>query len=93
MTATSSASLDAAAIRTWLQQTFAKILDVDPADLDVHAQLSDYGLDSRQIVEITADLEALLGRSLPSTIAWDNPTIDTLARACATQGTASPRTL
>jgi phthiocerol/phenolphthiocerol synthesis type-I polyketide synthase D len=93
MTATASGSLDAPAIREWLLHKFANILDVPPADLDVHASLSDYGLDSRQLVELTVDLEALLGRRLPSTFAWDNPTIDALARACAAQQPDPPRTL
>ncbi|MFJ1759213.1 beta-ketoacyl synthase N-terminal-like domain-containing protein [Amycolatopsis sp. NPDC088138] len=69
------------ALRRWLLDTVAEHTGVDAARLDPDRPLGDYGLSSRQAVGIAADLEDLLGTRLPSTLLWESPTIDHLARS------------
>ncbi|MEU7784570.1 beta-ketoacyl synthase N-terminal-like domain-containing protein [Amycolatopsis sp. NPDC049159] len=52
--------------------------------------LGDYGLSSRQAVGIAADLEELLGTRLPSTLLWESPTIDHLARSLTSGAEPEP---
>ncbi|WP_328455953.1 type I polyketide synthase [Amycolatopsis sp. NBC_00438] len=68
-------------LRRWLLDTVAEHTGVDAARLEPDRPLGDYGLSSRQAVGIAADLEDLLGTRLPSTLLWESPTIDHLARS------------
>jgi len=52
-----------------------------PADsVLIDKPLTQYGLDSIAALTIAGDLEDMLGIELPSTLLWDCPTIDHLAR-------------
>jgi phthiocerol/phenolphthiocerol synthesis type-I polyketide synthase D len=73
------ADIDVETLTSWLLDNISKVLGVEPDEIDVHAQLTDYGMDSRQFIDVTVDLEELLGRSLPTTLLWDNPSIAALA--------------
>ncbi|WP_410621015.1 beta-ketoacyl synthase N-terminal-like domain-containing protein [Amycolatopsis sp. cmx-8-4] len=73
--------LSPGALRRWLLDTVAEHTGVDAARLEPDRPLGDYGLSSRQAVGIAADLEDLLGTRLPSTLLWESPTIDHLARS------------
>ena len=53
--------------------------------LDADAAFADLGLDSLMLVELRSRLQRSLDVSLPSTIAFDEPTIQRLARRLATQ--------
>lgn len=75
--------IDADTITSWLLDNISKVLGVDPDEIDIHAELTEYGMDSRQFLEVTADLEELLGRELPTTLLWDNPSIAALATTLA----------
>ena len=57
----------------------AQVLDCDPAQLDPQRGLFEMGMDSLMALKIQKRLEAILGRSLPSTLAFDHPTLDALA--------------
>jgi len=70
-------------IQSWLVTQIAERLRVNPHDIDMHAPLAYYGMDSVQAVGLSADLETLLGREVPPTLAYDYPTIDALARYLA----------
>lgn len=70
--------IDADTLTAWLADKISEILGVDASDVDVDDQLADYGMDSRQFVDLRFDLEELLGRELPSTLMWENPSIATL---------------
>lgn len=61
-------------------ETIAATLQVSPDEIDVHRGFADYGLDSMQLVSLSGDLERLLDRRIPETVAWDYPTIHLLAR-------------
>ncbi len=54
-------------------------LGMDPArPLDPRAPLGDMGLDSLLAVELRNMLGTAIGRSLPATLLFDYPTVDTL---------------
>jgi acyl carrier protein len=66
-------------IRDWLSVRVAQIAETSPEDVDPDRPLADFGLDSVQIAEISADLEDAIGRPVPETAPWEYPTIATLA--------------
>jgi|HubBroStandDraft_5_1064220.scaffolds.fasta_scaffold886109_2 phthiocerol/phenolphthiocerol synthesis type-I polyketide synthase D len=70
--------IDVETLTPWLLENVSRLLGVDPSEIDVHDQLQEYGMDSRQFIELTFDLEDLLGRKLPATLVWDNPSIAAL---------------
>ncbi len=71
------------AIQSWLVTQIAERLRINQRDIDIRAPLAYYGMDSVQAVSLSADLETLLGREVPPTLAYDYPTIDALARYLA----------
>ena len=70
-------------IETWLVTQFAAKVGRAPHDIDTRQPFTYYGLDSLQAVSLAGELETWLGRSLPATLAWDYPTIASLARHLA----------
>lgn len=66
-------------VHDWLVERLAKALNIAPDNLDAETPFSHYALDSLGAVTLVADLEEELGRDLPPTLLWDNPTI----RKCA----------
>ncbi len=70
-----------AALTTRLRAEAAAVLGADdPEDLDVQAGLMEQGMDSLMTVELSSRLSRLFGVSLPSTFAFDHPTLVALAR-------------
>lgn len=65
-------------LTSWLVENISKLLGVDSSEIDIDERLADYGMDSRQFVDLTFDLEEFLGRELPATLLWDNPSIATI---------------
>lgn len=74
------------AIVDWLRAHIAEKLKRDPLEIDTHEPLARYGIDSLAAAELTEALEQWLGRELPSTISYDNPTIASLARTLSESG-------
>ena len=74
------------AIRTLLRQLVVDVCHLTPDELDDERPLAEYGLQSRDAVGISGQLETALNRSLPATLLWENPTIDQLVRALTTEG-------
>ena len=72
--------MTADAIRNWMVDKLAHALVLDRSKIDVHVPLPNYGIDSISALSIAGDLEDLLDRPIPSTMLWDFPTIDELAR-------------
>ncbi|WP_116047453.1 type I polyketide synthase [Amycolatopsis palatopharyngis] len=75
-------------LRHWLVEQVAEACDLEPTEVDVQRPLDEYGLSSRDAVELSGALEDLLDRTLPTTLLWDHPTIDRLAVALT--GTGRP---
>jgi amino acid adenylation domain-containing protein/thioester reductase-like protein len=73
----------AEAIQSWLVTRIAAILEIEPASIDPRHPFTYYGLGSVQAVGLTGDLEVFLNRKLAPTLAWDYPTIESLANYLA----------
>ncbi|HEX7843179.1 MAG TPA: SDR family NAD(P)-dependent oxidoreductase [Kofleriaceae bacterium] len=69
-----------AAIRSWLVARMAERAGISPGDIDLHSPLAHLGLSSVAAVELSGELEALLGRRLPPTLVYEHPTIELLAQ-------------
>jgi phthiocerol/phenolphthiocerol synthesis type-I polyketide synthase C len=73
----------AKAIQAWLISRLSHVLQVEPGDIDIHEPFTNYGLTSVDAVGLSGDLEEWLGRRLSPTLAYEYPTIQTLARHLA----------
>ncbi|HEY5741236.1 MAG TPA: acyl carrier protein [Terrimicrobiaceae bacterium] len=78
------------AIRDFIVSRLAEEMKVDPAEVDICAEFSSFGLDSIIIFNITGDLAAWLQRDLESTLLWEFPTIESLARFLGADAAPSP---
>jgi acyl carrier protein len=70
--------IDVETLTSWLIENVSRLLGVDASEIDVDDQFQKYGMDSRQFIDLTFDLEELLERNLPATLFWDNPSIAAL---------------
>ena len=66
-------------LRDWLRGWVQRATGLDPAAITDDRSLEEYGLSSRDAVSLSADLEDLLGRPLDATVAYQHPTIASLA--------------
>jgi len=74
------------AIEAWLVDRLAKHLKSAPEHISVHEAFAGFGLDSKDAVGLSGELEDHLGRRLPQTLFYDYPTIRTLALYLAEAG-------
>ncbi|MFG2194193.1 SDR family NAD(P)-dependent oxidoreductase [Streptomyces sp. NPDC048639] len=72
-----------AGIRALLLRLVAERCAVAPEDIDPDRPLADYGLSSRDAVGLSGELEDALGRTLPATLLWENPSVAALVRRLA----------
>ncbi len=70
-------------LKSWLIGWLAEELAMDQRAIDPGQTFLSYGVDSVQAMSMVGDLETRFGRRLPPTLAWDYPTIDTLAEHLA----------
>lgn len=70
-------------IREFLVRAVAESLDIPPERVSTTSPLIHFGLDSVAAVNISGELENVLGRKLPPTILFDYPTIEAIAAALA----------
>ena len=68
-----------AEIENFLTGRLSEQLGIPVHDLDLQETFSSYGLDSAGITTLIADLGRALGRKLSPTLAWQYPSIKTLA--------------
>ncbi|CAN5410856.1 hypothetical protein BH10CHL1_BH10CHL1_06700 [soil metagenome] len=80
MTMNASKQLTAELVQAWLISHLATVLDISPAEIDIHAPFDRYGLDSLAAITLTGELEEWLDQELPVTLAWDYPNIELLAQ-------------
>ncbi|HVV73166.1 MAG TPA: type I polyketide synthase, partial [Verrucomicrobiae bacterium] len=66
------------ALRAWLVQELARVLEVAPESITTSEPFSRFGLDSAKAVGILGQMGALIGRKIPATAVWAHPTIDSL---------------
>ncbi len=81
------AAPDAASIRAWLRAKVAERARVAPATIDPGAPFVSFGLGSADMLEVVGELELWLGRSVSTTLLWEEPTIRAVA---ARLGAADP---
>ncbi|MBN0043607.1 SDR family NAD(P)-dependent oxidoreductase [Streptomyces actuosus] len=87
-----TAAPDAAELRRVLRELVAHACDVSMEELDDTRPLPEYGLTSRDAVDLSGRLEQILDVSLPATLLWENPTIELLTRRLAGQGQSTRAT-
>ncbi|OKH15930.1 type I polyketide synthase [[Limnothrix rosea] IAM M-220] len=78
-------------LEAWLVGNIAQRLGIETHKIDVLEPFASYGLDSVQAVQVTADLEDRLKRKLEPTLAYDYPSIRSLAAFLITGETATQR--
>lgn len=66
-------------IKSWLISQLAERLELNTNEIDIERDFIDYGLNSIEVVNLSGELENLLGRRLPPTLLLDYPTIEALA--------------
>ncbi|MGK7949277.1 MAG: alpha/beta fold hydrolase [Xenococcaceae cyanobacterium] len=66
-------------IQNWLIANLAGNLGLSPEEIDINEPFANYGLDSLQAVRLSAELEDWLKIKLNPTLAYDYPTIASLA--------------
>ena len=66
-------------LREWLRGWVCRATGLDVSKVTDDRSLEEYGLSSRDAVTLSADLEDLLGRPLDATVAYQHPTIESLA--------------
>jgi acyl carrier protein len=67
-------------IQEWMVDRIAKLLEIDPEEVDVTVPFDRYGLDSAAAIGLTADLEDWLQQELDPTLLYDYPTIQELSK-------------
>lgn len=72
-----------ATIEGWLVSQLAERLGLEALEIDVEEDFANYGLNSIEAINLSGDLETILGRRLPPTLLWDYPNICTLAKYLA----------
>jgi acyl transferase domain-containing protein/acyl-CoA synthetase (AMP-forming)/AMP-acid ligase II/acyl carrier protein len=70
-------------IRDYIAHRIALRLSIEPAQVDIRQPFSSLGLHSMAAVELAADLERMVGRTLSPTLAYEYPCIDALAHHLA----------
>ncbi|MGH3724745.1 MAG: polyketide synthase Pks13 [Mycobacterium sp.] len=66
-------------MREWLRKWIATATGVSPDRIDESAPMVEMGLSSRDAVAMAADIEDLTGVTLTATVAFQHPTIESLA--------------
>lgn len=67
-------------IEEWLISYLAELLEMDKDEVDTATTFERYGLDSASAVGLVGDLEEWLGCNLDSTLLYDYPTIESVAK-------------
>ena len=71
-------------IEGWLIDKVAESLQIDPHEIDIEQEFSEYGLDSVEAINISGELENYLECRLSPTLLWDYQNIVSLAEYLAT---------
>jgi acyl transferase domain-containing protein/acyl-CoA synthetase (AMP-forming)/AMP-acid ligase II/SAM-dependent methyltransferase len=83
-------SPSAEGLRSWMLDRLSQKLGIERAGIDVHAPFASFGLNSKDAVGLSGELEELLGVPLKPTLLYEYPTIDLLAAHLAGESRSSP---
>jgi acyl carrier protein len=72
-------------IQGWIIDFVAKVLEIEPAQVDTKAAFDQYGLDSATAISLICYLEDQLGHELNPTLLYDLPSIEALAQRLAAE--------
>ncbi len=72
------------AIKSWLIDKIARLLEIDTQEIDSTKDFADYGLDSVAAINLSGELENYLGCRLSPTLLWDYSNIKDLSIYLAT---------
>jgi myxalamid-type polyketide synthase MxaD len=67
-------------IEKWLVERLSELLGVAPNEIDVREPFASYGMGSTEAVSLSGELGDWLGQKVPADLAYEFPTIETLAR-------------
>nr|VFK67790.1 MAG: Acyl-CoA synthetase (AMP-forming)/AMP-acid ligase II [Candidatus Kentron sp. UNK]VFK73118.1 MAG: Acyl-CoA synthetase (AMP-forming)/AMP-acid ligase II [Candidatus Kentron sp. UNK] len=67
-------------IRDWLIAKIAQLADIPQQQIETNRLFTHYGLDSTSAIGLSGELSGWLGQTLPATIAYENPSIDSLTQ-------------
>ncbi len=67
-------------IEKWLVDKLSELLGVAPEEIDVREPFASYGMGSTEAVSLSGELGDWLGQKVPADLAYEFPTIETLAR-------------
>ncbi|MCC5473836.1 type I polyketide synthase [Streptomyces barringtoniae] len=68
-------------VRAWLGSAVAEAAGIDPPAVDPDRPIAEFGLGSRQLVTLAAELSGRTGRPVEPSLVFDHPTIAALADA------------
>src|SRR5580693_5478895 len=77
-------------IEEWLVAKLANLLGVEPREIDAREPFASYGLGSTEAVSLSGELGEWLGRKVAADLAYEYPTIETLAQHLAGSPDLSP---
>ena len=75
----STVTLNEQSIKQWLVRYIADVLKLPESEIDVTRSFDSYGIDSAAAVGMTGDLEDWCACEVDPTLAYDYPTIGSLA--------------
>src|SRR5271156_2170937 len=67
-------------IEKWLLSKLSELLGVDPGEIDIREPFASYGMGSTEAVSLSGELGDWLGQRVPADLAYEFPTIESLAR-------------
>ncbi|MGI5372878.1 SDR family NAD(P)-dependent oxidoreductase [Streptomyces sp. CA-251387] len=79
-------------VRAWLESAVAEAAGLAPLTVDPDRPITEFGLGSRQLVALAAELSTSTRRTLDPSLIFNHPTIAALAEAVFDDGPARPRT-
>ncbi|MER5339184.1 SDR family NAD(P)-dependent oxidoreductase [Streptomyces mirabilis] len=78
---TTSEDVTSEDVRAWLTSAVAEAAGLDPLAVDPERPIAEFGLGSRQLVTLAAELSGRIGRAVEPSLVFDHPTIAALAAA------------
>ncbi|PBD01097.1 HAD superfamily phosphatase (TIGR01681 family)/FkbH-like protein [Streptomyces sp. Ag82_O1-15] len=78
---TTSEDVTSEDVRAWLTSAVAEAAGLDPLAVDAERPIAEFGLGSRQLVTLAAELAGRIGRAVEPSLVFDHPTIAALAAA------------
>ena len=67
-------------IEKWLIARLSNLLGVEPDEIDIREPFASYGMGSTEAVRLSGEISDWLGRKVSADLAYEFPTIETLAR-------------